>query len=40
MSGDQQQTVAAVITTPSDREVRLERVFDAPRPYGVGRPLG
>jgi uncharacterized protein YndB with AHSA1/START domain len=26
-----QETVAATITTPSDREIRIERTFDAPR---------
>ena len=28
---DQQQAQKAVITTPADREIRIERVFDAPR---------
>lgn len=28
---DQQQAQAAVVTTPADREIRIERVFDAPR---------
>jgi uncharacterized protein YndB with AHSA1/START domain len=28
---DQQQAQAAVVTTPADREIRVERVFDAPR---------
>jgi len=27
----QQQTQTATITTPADREIRIERVFDAPR---------
>jgi uncharacterized protein YndB with AHSA1/START domain len=31
MTSDQQQAQGASITTPSDREIRLERVFDAPR---------
>jgi uncharacterized protein YndB with AHSA1/START domain len=33
MTNDQQQTVtrAATLTTPSDREIVTERVFDAPR---------
>ncbi|MEA2234541.1 MAG: hypothetical protein QOD83_4357 [Solirubrobacteraceae bacterium] len=30
MTPHQQQTIAA-ITTPTDREIRIERVFDAPR---------
>ena len=29
MTNDQQQ--AATITTPADREIRIERIFDAPR---------
>ena len=28
---DQQQAPAATITTPTDREIHVERVFDAPR---------
>jgi uncharacterized protein YndB with AHSA1/START domain len=28
---DRQQAPTAVVTTPSDREIRIERVFDAPR---------
>jgi uncharacterized protein YndB with AHSA1/START domain len=28
---DQQQAAAATITTPTDREIHVERVFDAPR---------
>ncbi len=31
MSSDQQQAATATITTPSDREIRIEREFDAPR---------
>jgi uncharacterized protein YndB with AHSA1/START domain len=31
MSSDQQQANALTVTTPSDREIRAERVFDAPR---------
>jgi uncharacterized protein YndB with AHSA1/START domain len=31
VSRDQQQTQAATFTTPTDREIRVERVFDAPR---------
>ena len=31
MSNDQQQAQRAEVTTPSDREIRVERVFDAPR---------
>ncbi|MFL5826230.1 MAG: SRPBCC family protein [Thermoleophilaceae bacterium] len=31
MTSDQQQAQAATITTPSDREIRVERIFDAPR---------
>ena len=32
MTTDQQPpTVTATVTTPSDREIRIERVFDAPR---------
>jgi uncharacterized protein YndB with AHSA1/START domain len=31
MTGEQQQTSSAVVTTPSDREIRVERIFDAPR---------
>ena len=31
MASDQQQARKAVVTTPSDREIVAERVFDAPR---------
>jgi uncharacterized protein YndB with AHSA1/START domain len=31
MTQDQQQAPAATITTPTDREIHIERVFDAPR---------
>ena len=31
MTGDQQPGEAVVITTPTDVEIRAERVFDAPR---------
>jgi uncharacterized protein YndB with AHSA1/START domain len=31
MTNDQQHAIAATITTPSDREIRLEREFDAAR---------
>jgi uncharacterized protein YndB with AHSA1/START domain len=31
MTSDQRQAAAAIITTPTDREIRIERVFDAPR---------
>ena len=31
MSSDQQQAPTAVVTTPTDREIHVERVFDAPR---------
>jgi uncharacterized protein YndB with AHSA1/START domain len=31
MTNDQQHAIPATITTPSDREIRLEREFDAPR---------
>jgi uncharacterized protein YndB with AHSA1/START domain len=31
MTSDQQQAPAATITTPTDREIHVERVFDAPR---------
>lgn len=31
MTSDQQQAATATITTPTDREIRIERVFDAPR---------
>ena len=31
MTNDQQQATAATLTTPTDREIRVERVFDAPR---------
>ncbi len=30
MTSDQ-QTVRAIVTTPTDREIRIERIFDAPR---------
>jgi uncharacterized protein YndB with AHSA1/START domain len=30
-STEQDPTVRATITTPSDREIRIERIFDAPR---------
>jgi uncharacterized protein YndB with AHSA1/START domain len=31
VSSDQQQTGTATLSTPSDREIKTERVFDAPR---------
>ena len=31
MTNDQQQAHRATVTTPADREIRIERVFDAPR---------
>jgi uncharacterized protein YndB with AHSA1/START domain len=31
MSGEHQQAERAVVTTPGEREVRIERVFEAPR---------
>ena len=31
MTSDQQQTRTATVTTPTDREIQVERVFDAPR---------
>jgi uncharacterized protein YndB with AHSA1/START domain len=31
MTSDQEQTASAAITTPTDREIHVERVFDAPR---------
>jgi uncharacterized protein YndB with AHSA1/START domain len=31
MSSDQQQAARATITTPTEREIRIERVFAAPR---------
>jgi uncharacterized protein YndB with AHSA1/START domain len=31
MTSDQQQAPTATVTTPTDREVHIERVFDAPR---------
>ena len=31
MMSDQQQAATATVTTPTDREIRIERVFDAPR---------
>ena len=31
MTNDQQQTPTAIVTTPTDREIHIERVFDAPR---------
>jgi uncharacterized protein YndB with AHSA1/START domain len=31
MTSDQQQAQTVTITTPTDREIRMERVFDAPR---------
>ena len=31
MTSDRQQAATATITTPSEREIRVERVFDAPR---------
>src|SRR4051812_32533630 len=31
MSSDQQQAARAIVTTPAEREIRIERVFAAPR---------
>jgi uncharacterized protein YndB with AHSA1/START domain len=31
MTSDQQQAATATVSTPSDREIRVERSFDAPR---------
>jgi uncharacterized protein YndB with AHSA1/START domain len=31
MTNDQQQAPTATLTTPTEREIRVERVFDAPR---------
>jgi uncharacterized protein YndB with AHSA1/START domain len=31
MSSNQQQAPTATVTTPTDREIQIERVFDAPR---------
>jgi uncharacterized protein YndB with AHSA1/START domain len=31
MTSDKQDTQRAAVTTPTDREIRIERVFDAPR---------
>ncbi|MGH2824801.1 MAG: SRPBCC family protein, partial [Thermoleophilaceae bacterium] len=31
MTNDQQQATTAIVTTPTDREIHIERVFDAPR---------
>jgi uncharacterized protein YndB with AHSA1/START domain len=31
MTSDQQQARTATVTTPNDREIHIERVFDAPR---------
>jgi len=31
MTSDQQQTRKATVTTPTEREIHIERVFDAPR---------
>jgi len=31
MTSQQQENHVATVTTPSDREIRIERVFDAPR---------
>jgi uncharacterized protein YndB with AHSA1/START domain len=31
MTSDQQQAATATLTTPTDREIHVERVFDAPR---------
>ena len=31
MTSDQQQQRAATLTTPTDREIHVERIFDAPR---------
>ncbi len=31
MTSDQQQAATATITTPTEREIRIERIFEAPR---------
>jgi uncharacterized protein YndB with AHSA1/START domain len=31
MTSDRQQAQTATVTTPTDREIHIERVFDAPR---------
>jgi uncharacterized protein YndB with AHSA1/START domain len=31
MTNDQQQAPTAIVTTPTDREIHIERVYDAPR---------
>jgi uncharacterized protein YndB with AHSA1/START domain len=31
VTSDQQQTTTATVTTPTEREIHIERVFDAPR---------
>ena len=31
MTNDQKQAPTAIVTTPTDREIHIERVFDAPR---------
>jgi uncharacterized protein YndB with AHSA1/START domain len=31
MTSDQQQARAATVTTPGDRDIHIERIFDAPR---------
>jgi uncharacterized protein YndB with AHSA1/START domain len=31
MTNDQQEAPTMIVTTPSDREIQIERVFDAPR---------
>ncbi len=33
MSASVQETAGSVLTTPSDREIHIERVFDAPREF-------
>src|SRR5947209_1009936 len=33
MTSDQEQQTTATVTTPSDREIRVERIFDAPRDH-------
>jgi uncharacterized protein YndB with AHSA1/START domain len=33
MTSDHQQAPAAIVTTPTDREIHVERVFDAPRDH-------
>jgi uncharacterized protein YndB with AHSA1/START domain len=33
MTSDQQEAAMATITTPTDREIHVERVFDAPRDH-------